>query len=373
MVGQTASSFGLVACGGIAQVNPARPALGESTISVVLPVYNEAAVLRQLFEVVTNTLQSLGCGAELVFVNDGSTDGSDLIIDELAAAHSSVRGVHLSRNFGHQAAVHAGLSYATGDAVIVMDSDMQDNPASLADLIERWQAGYDVVYAIRTQRKEGIWKRSMFFAFYRLLNLVSNTSIPNDAGNFGLIDRRVVATIQALVETDRYFPGLRSWVGYRQIGIPIERLRRHDEHARVSLLGLLRLAKTALFSFSSAPLLLFYVIGGISMTVFAGFSAFTLYHKFVTGLAIPGWTSTIVIASLFGALNALGIAVLGEYVVRIYDQVRARPQFVVARDTRVADCDQEECVHESVLALSAAVRPAASGAGSPQPEMATES
>jgi dolichol-phosphate mannosyltransferase len=319
-------------------------------------VYNEAQVLHQLYDAVTRSLGVLGCRLEVVFVNDGSTDGSEEIMDELAGRDARVQAVHFSRNFGHQAAVQAGLTHARGDAVIVMDSDLQDDPRCLVEFVRQWQAGYDVVYAIRQKRKEGAVKRALFFAFYRLLNLVSETPIPNDAGNFGLVDRQVATCIRELSEQDRYYSGLRSWVGFRQIGVPVERLPRHDDRPRVSLYGLCRLAKTAIFSFSSIPLLVFYAIGGLSFLVCGLFTAFSLYHKFATGLAIPGWTSTITIASFFGALNALGIAVLGEYVVRIYDQVRKRPKFLVARhEYRRVEPDAkllEERVQESLAELS---------------------
>ena len=212
-----------------------------------------------------------------------------------------------------------------------MDTDLQDDPHCIGAFFEKWRSGYDVVYAVRTQRKEGLFKRSLFFAFYRVLNLVANTPIPRDAGNFGLVDRCVVDHLTRLGEYDRFFPGLRHWVGFRQIGVPVERGSRHDARPRVSLWGLFRLAKTAVFSFSAAPLWLFYAVAAGSLVVCGGFTLFTLYHKLITGLAIPGWTSTIVVASFFGALNALGIGLLGEYVVRIYDQVRGRPSFIVAR------------------------------------------
>ena len=241
-----------------------------------------------------------------------------------------------------------------------MDSDMQDDPNCLTQFVEKWNRGYDVVYAVRKDRKEHAAKRALFYAFYRLLNAVSQTPIPNDAGNYGLIDRQVVMAIRSLGEYDRYYPGLRSWVGFRQTGVAVERHARHDARPRVSFLGLCGLAKTALFSFSSVPLLVFYVIGGISLLVCAVFTAFTLYHKFATGLAIPGWTSTIVIASLFGALNALGIAVLGEYVVRIYDQVRGRPQYVVARSTEDLSTS-EESLRDQVAAISAECAEVADG------------
>lgn len=308
-----------------------RPPLDEATVSVVMPVYNESAVLVELVDRVEAAVSPLGCEYEIIFVNDGSTDESPKILDQLAASRSGVRVVHLSRNFGHQPAVQAGLMHATGDAVILMDSDLQDDPTALPKMLERWQSGDDVVYAVRYGRKEGPLKRLAFFTFYRLLNRISNIPIPKDAGNFGLLDRQVAQSIGSLQESDRYFPGLRSWVGFRQCGLPVERMARHDDQPRVSLRQLCSLAKAAIFGFSRAPLSLFYLISAVSMAVCMGTTGWTLYHKLITGEAIAGWTSITMLASFFGALNALGIGVLGEYVVRIYDQVRSRPPFVVAR------------------------------------------
>ena len=327
----------------------------NAVISVVLPVFNEVAVIAQLCREIFATLKKCGCQCELIFVNDGSSDGSAETLDALAASDSRIRVLHLSRNFGHQAAVHAGLQHAHGDAVVVMDTDLQDDPNRLVDFVAKWREGYDVVYAERKNRKEGLVKRGLFYAFYRLLNAISNTRLPNDAGNFGLVDRTVAQEISQLSEADRYYPGLRCWVGYDQIGVPVERGARHDDTPRVSWWGLVRLAKTALFSFSSAPLAFFYAVSACSLVVCVTFMGFTLYHKLVTGLAIPGWTSTIVVASFFGALNALGIGVLGEYVVRIYDQVRGRPAFIVARrrnlDGNEGRLSGEETLVSSIRAL----------------------
>jgi glycosyltransferase involved in cell wall biosynthesis len=311
-----------------------RRSLEYSLVSVVLPLYNEAAVLDRLHRLVSEALDTCGCRHEIVFVNDGSTDGSDEILDQLAAEDPAVRVLHLSRNFGHQAAVQAGLTHARGDAVIVMDSDLQDDPRSLPSLLSAWQVGYDVVYAVRYGRKENVVKRALSYAFYRVLNLVSKTPLPEDAGNFGLIDRRVVDCILRMPEADRYFSGLRGWVGFRQTGMPVERLARHDAKPRVSFLGLLRLAKTAMISFSTVPLGLFYAIAAVSLLVCLLFCSYTLFFKLFTDQAVLGWTSTVIVGSFFGALNALGIGVLGEYVVRIYDQVRGRPKFIVARETK---------------------------------------
>lgn len=303
----------------------------EEFVSVVLPVFNEVAVLDRLLAEVVAALRETLLEYEIVFVNDGSTDGSAEALDRLAAQNSRVRVIHFSRNFGHQPAVQAGLLAARGSAVVVIDSDLQDDPRAIISFIEKWRDGYDVVFAVRTNRKENPVKRSLFYAFYRLLERISEPHIPVDAGNFGLIDRRVCDELVALPEFSRFYPGLLHWVGFRQTGVPVERGARHDDQPRVSFWGLVRLAKTAIFSFSTVPLTLFYMVAALSCLVCLGLTGFTLYHRLWTGYATPGWASGLITASFFGMLNALGIAVLGEYVVRIFDQVRARPQFIVER------------------------------------------
>jgi dolichol-phosphate mannosyltransferase len=308
-----------------------RPPLPDSLVSIVLPVYNEAVVIGTLVAELTRVIEHCSTNAEIIFVNDGSTDRSGEILDTLAEKRHDVRVIHFSRNFGHQAAVQAGLAHATGDAVVLMDSDLQDAPEAIERFLARWQEGYDVVYAIRVNRKEGRLKRLLFAGFHRLLAGVATARIPADAGNFGLIDARVVKEIVALAERDRYLPGLRSWVGFRQTGVPVERNARYDKNPRVSLRGLWRLAKTAIFSFSTLPLSIFYTIGYAALGLFSALAVACLYVKMFTDLAIPGWTSYILSASFFGALNALGISMLGEYVIRIYDQVRGRPLYVIDR------------------------------------------
>jgi dolichol-phosphate mannosyltransferase len=306
-------------------------------VSVVLPVYNEGKVLETLERAVSGALGEAGCRGEIIFVNDGSRDESGAILDRLAAADPRVRVLHLARNFGQQAAVQAGLEHARGDAVVLMDADMQDDPASIARFVAKWREGFDVVYAIRVARKENAAKRFLFHAFYRVLNRIATTPMPPDAGNFGLVDRRVADAIVRLRDRDRYYAGLRSWVGYRQTGIEVERGPRYDGRPRVSMLGLWRLAQSAVFSFSAFPLAIFYAIALLSMTAFLGLAGFTLYHKLFSGLAIPGWTSVMMASSFFGAINSLGIAVLGEYVLRIYDQVRSRPLYLVDRRVNFPD------------------------------------
>jgi len=308
-----------------------RPSGEEMLLSVVLPVCNEAKVLPVLAARIAGVLSSCSVEYELIFVDDGSSDESPKILDQLALASKKVHVIHLSRNFGHQAAVQAGLVHARGDAIVLMDSDMQDAPEALPWFLAEWWAGNDVVYAIRSKRKENPPKRFLFAAFHRLMSMVASVPIPTDAGIFGLIDRRVAQQIIALGESDRYFPGLRSWVGFRQKGIVVERNARYDGHPRVSLVGLFRLAKTAMFSFSSFPLAIFHAIGISATLVFVGLGGYSIFCKMFTDWAIPGWTSYMLMGSFFGAINALGISILGEYTIRIYDQVRARPQYIIDR------------------------------------------
>lgn len=308
-----------------------RPARTETLLSVVLPAFNESGVLHELHEQLTEVLIRTGCSYEILFVNDGSSDDSDLILDTLAVQDPCVRVLHFSRNFGHQAALQAGIAHARGDAVIIMDADLQDDPAAILQFVDQWLQGYEVVYAVREKRKERGVKKLLFYSFYRLLNAVAQTRMPMDAGNFGLIDRAVAQQLMRIGDCHRYFPGLRSWVGFRQTGVRVERGRRYDDRPRVSVMGLCRLAKTAIFSFSTVPLSAFYVIALLSWLTCLGLMLFATYHKLVTGLALPGWTSLMMVASFFGALNALGIGILGEYAIRIYDQVRGRPNYIVAR------------------------------------------
>ncbi|MEW6714635.1 MAG: glycosyltransferase [Nitrospirota bacterium] len=303
----------------------------DTRISVVLPAFNESAILSDLYRIVIDILEKLNVTYEMIFINDGSTDNSGEILDEIAKKDPNVIVIHLSRNFGHQPALQAGLEYATGNAVIVMDADMQDNPETIPQFLKEWQKGYDIVYAVRVNRKENILKRFFFNAFYRLLKFISDTKIPLNAGNFGLIDRKVCKQIISFHEHDRYYPGLRSWVGFKQKGIEIDRGARYDDATRVGLIGLFKLAKAAIISFSSFPLTIFLFFGIIALIMFLGLSILTLYHKFFLGIASPGWASFLITVSFFGAINALGIGILGEYVIRIYSEVRQRPLFLVER------------------------------------------
>ena len=305
----------------------------ETLVAVVVPFFNEAENIRAFVEEVRAELGrlELAGGVELVLCNDGSDDGSGDVLDELATEHpKEVRVVHLARNFGHAAALTAGLAHTRADVVITMDGDMQDDPGAFAEFLEQWRAGYDVVYAIRTAREEHAVLRWVFWGFYRALRWMANVELPLDAGNFGLMDRKVVDSLQALPERNLYFPGLRAWVGFRQTGVEVPRRARYDRKSRVGLRGLWSLAGNAVFSFSYVPILLFRMAGMAAMLLFFLLIVYVLAARWVLGIAV-GVADEMLIICFFCGINLMGIAILGEYIARIYDEVKGRPRYVVSR------------------------------------------
>ncbi len=313
--------------------NTTRTCGTDFLLSIVAPVYNEAEGIEGFVREVREHAAALECGGrvELVLVNDGSTDGTAAILDQLAAsAPGEIRVVHLARNFGHGAAVAAGLDHARGNAVILMDADFQDDPAAFAPLLEKWKAGFDVVYVERASRQENPLTRGVFWLFYRVFKWVAATQSPLDAGTFGLMDRRVVDQLGKLPERNRYLPGLRAWVGFRQTGVPIPRRARYDRHTRVGLRGLWTLGMNAIFSFSYVPLFVFRIAGVLSMLLSLVLIAVAIYlHLSRNG--VGPWPAILAATSFLGGINLFGIGLLGEYIARIYDEVKCRPVYVVDR------------------------------------------
>jgi dolichol-phosphate mannosyltransferase len=321
-----------------------------ATLSVVAPVFNEARIIAAFVDEAQQQLcdiPALG-GWEIVLVDDGSTDGSAEILDAAAQRYPGrVKVLHLARNFGHTAAVSAGLDHASGDAVVLMDSDLQDDPKAIPRMVEKWREGYRVVYAIRSSREEPVWKRLLFTSFYRLLRMLSDTPFPVDAGNYSLMDRRVVEILQCLPERNRYLPGVRAWAGFRQVGLAVPRRPRHDDRPRVGIRGLWRLSMNAIFSFSYVPLLIFRLIGAFSLGLSLLLMSYAIGYKLFSTSTIPAWTSQIVAVSFFGGLNIFGIGILGEYIARIYDELKGRPVYVIDRRVAAAPdaCDSATRSH----------------------------
>ena len=300
------------------------------TLSVILPVYNERETLQELNQRLKPILESCVSGSfEVIFVDDGSRDGSDQIIDDFHARDPRFKAIHFSRNFGHQAALQAGLDVATGDAVALMDADLQDPPELLEHFIDHWRKGYDVVYAVRKKRKESLWKRAAYSVFYRTMKFISEIDVPLDAGDFCLMDHRVVETLISLRERNRFLRGLRSWVGFRQIGFEYERDARHAGDPKYTLRKLIGLALSGYIGFSAAPLRLATWLGLAS--AMAGFlvALWAVYTKLAGIVSPSGWASTLAIIMFIGGVQLLMLGVIGEYLSRVYDEVRRRPLYVV--------------------------------------------
>lgn len=293
-------------------------------LSVVVPLYNEQETLPELYRRLIIALEMLGT-FEIVFVDDGSRDATLGILARLRSDDPRLSIVQLSRNFGHQAAVSAGLAHAAGRAVIVMDGDLQDPPEVLGEFIEKWREGYDVVYAIRQGRKEGLCKRLGYYLFYRLLHSVSELEIPLDSGDFCLMDRKAVEVLNHLPEKSRFVRGLRTFIGFRQVGVAYEREARAAGRSKYTFRKLLGLAADGLMGFSNAPLHLVAWLGALSL---AGALGTAIWAGLQAGFN-PGSSGVLCVVFLMAAVQLFGLAIVGEYVRRIFQEVKARPAYVV--------------------------------------------
>ncbi len=300
--------------------------------SVVVPVYNEEAVLAEFYARLRAVLDGLGDPAEIVFVNDGSRDRSLDLLKGFHAEDKRCRIVSLSRNFGHQAAISAGLAYAAGDLIAVLDADLQDPPELLPTLFREVGRGWDVAYGVRVKRHDPATKRLAYFLYYRLLRAMANIPIQLDAGDFCAMSRRVVDHLNRLPEVDRFVRGLRAWLGFRQIGVSYERDRRHAGVPKYTIIKLLKLSLDGLLAFSYVPLRLISLLGlCISGLSFVGTLVVLYRHVFTP--YVPGYTSLAILALSLGGLQLLTLGVIGEYLARISTQVKSRPIFVVEEFT----------------------------------------
>jgi dolichol-phosphate mannosyltransferase len=298
-------------------------------LSVVIPIYNEQENLPELGRRLKVALEGLGEAWEVVFVNDGSRDGSSELLKKLRAEDPRMKRIEFSRNFGHQVAVSAGLDHARGRAVVVMDGDLQDPPEVIPRLVARWREGYEVVYAVRRKRKEGAAKRAAYALFYRLLQRIADIEIPLDSGDFSLVDRKVVDMLVAMPERNRYVRGLRAWIGFRQTGLEYERDARFAGEAKYTLRGLLRLARDGVFAFSEAPLHVAMNVG-LAITVLSSVLAiWTLVKRILLYEVVPGFATLALLVLFFGGVQLITIGILGEYVARIYTEVKGRPRYVI--------------------------------------------
>ncbi len=315
-------------------------------LSMVLPAYNEQDVLpetrRRFTAECPKFAAAFGLDYEIIFVNDGSRDGTADLLDQFAAEDPHIRAVHLTRNFGHQAAISAGLTVARGDAVAIMDCDLQDPPEVLPQFIKQWRAGNQVVYAIRQKRKEWFGKRLAYWSFYRLLAAVSDLKIPLDSGDFCLMDRSAVDLLNGLPERGRFVRGLRTWVGLKQVGVAYERDARQAGVPQYTFKSLVKLAMDGLVSFSSVPLKFVTRLGVVSafgavlmgLWVVAVVIHDAYFKKFAAAGNTPkGWASTCCLILLMSSVQLLSLGVIGEYLARIFQEVKGRPTFLIARQS----------------------------------------
>jgi dolichol-phosphate mannosyltransferase len=281
---------------------------------------------------VTAVLDALPGGVhEMVFVDDGSSDRTFEILTAAARRDPRIVAISLSRNFGHQAALSAGLDHVTGDLVVVMDGDLQDPPEEIPRFVEEQRKGFDVVYARRVRRKEGWLLRLSYFVFYRLIAAVSNVHLPLDSGDFAILSRRVVDHLRAIPEHNRYLRGLRTWVGFRQTGVAIERSERAAGQSKYGAIRLFRLAFDGIFAFSMAPLRAAALLGLATIVASLLFAGYAVYVKVILGRSPTGFTSLIVAMALLSGVQLLVLGVMGEYLGRIYDETKGRPHYVIGR------------------------------------------
>jgi len=301
-------------------------------LSVAIPIHNEESVLPELLTRLMGVLDKVQGGPhELLFVDDGSTDGTLALLEEAAQRDSRIMVLSLSRNFGHQAALTAALDHVTGDATMLMDGDLQDEPESIPRLLEKFFEGYDVVYAQRTRRKEAWPLRLSYYVFYRLMARLSDMKLPLDAGDFALMSRRVVEHLQRLQEHHRYLRGLRSWVGFRQIGIPVERSQRHSGRSKYSVFRLLKLASDGIFAFSIVPIRAAAILGAISIGLSGLFAVYTIFAKLFLNQTPKGFTALLLLITFLSGILLFFLGVIGEYVGRIYEESKGRPIYIIGR------------------------------------------
>jgi len=299
------------------------------TIGLIIPCYNEEEVLGDLVA----RLQEFAAGSahriNVLFVNDGSSDRTRELLQQHCTEQSNMACIHFSRNFGHQAAVSAGLAHVQGDAAVVLDADLQDPPEVIPEMIAKWIEGYDVVYGIRQKRKENWFLKLCYFLFYRVMNSVATFNMAVDAGDFALMDRRIIDQMNAMPEKCRFVRGLRSWVGFRQVGVPYEREARQAGDSKYSYVRLFKLAMDGIIAYSVIPLRIAVWLGILSSLVGMLYFVYVLFTKLVLNANPPGWSSLASIILLMGGMQLVVMGIIGEYIGRVFDEVKGRPTYII--------------------------------------------
>jgi len=305
-------------------------------LSLVIPCFNETRVLPLLRQRLVECLARIAMSWEVILVDDGSRDDTFAQLSAMHAADPRFKVLAFSRNFGHQTAVFAGLSRATGDFVAVLDADLQDPPEFVATCVAKLKEGYDVVYAVRRQRKENLFKRAAYAGFYRLLKVIAEVEIPLDSGDFCVMRQRVVAVLRTMPERDVFVRGLRAWSGFRQVGVDYDRAARAAGETKYPLRKLVKLALDGVFAFSSLPLRLAIYMGFLSLAISMAGAALVIVWKILNfqflghyPSEVPGWTSLVCLILFLGGIQFLILGILGEFIRRIYAEVQQRPRWIV--------------------------------------------
>lgn len=305
----------------------------QPTFSVVVPVFNEAESLPAFIARTNAVMKKLGDTWELIIVDDGSKDHTADIVQQHAAKDKHIRPLLFARNFGHQIAVTAGMDYARGQAVILIDADLQDPPEMIPELVANWRDGFEVVYAVRRQRKgESIFKRFTAAAFYRLINRVTEIDIPLDTGDFRLMDRRVVDVLNSMREHHRFLRGMSAWVGFRQVGVPYDRAPRFAGETHYTIRRMLNLALTAVTGFSFFPLQLATYVGFISAGIAVVAIPVVIALRLLGNQAFFGQATTLLAVLFFGGAQLISLGILGDYIGRVYDEARGRPLYILRQN-----------------------------------------
>ena len=307
-------------------------------ISLVIPMYYEEQVAEECYRRTRNVLKSIEeYDYEIIFINDGSKDKTLEILETIAKEDNKVKVISFSRNFGHQSAVTAGLKYATGDATIIMDADLQDPPELIPDMLKYWENGYDVIYGKRKKREgESAFKLLTAKVFYETLNKLSDVEIPKDTGDFRLVDKKVVDVVNNLPEHNKFLRGLFSWVGFRQYAYEYERKERFAGKTKYPLKKMMKLAKDGIFSFSTKPLKIVGGLGIISVIISIAILIYAiLSYAYSWNNLTPGWTSIMCTITFLGGVILLSLWMIGEYIGRIYEETKQRPQYIIEKTINI--------------------------------------
>jgi len=299
--------------------------------SVIVPMYNEEEVVRETYKRLTGVMEGIGENYEIIFINDGSRDNTRAILSEICKKDKKIKMIDFARNFGHQIAITAGMDYARGECMVIIDGDLQDPPELIPDMIKIWRDGYDVVYGKRKSRRgETFFKKFTAKAYYRILRSLTNVDIPVDTGDFRLIDRKVCEALKQLPERSRYVRGLVSWVGFKQTAIEFERKERFAGETKYPLKKMLKLAMDGIMSFSYKPLKLASYIGSILSAISFLYLIIVVIQKlFFPETAQTGWASLIAVSLFFNGIILLMLGIIGEYIGRIYEEAKGRPLYII--------------------------------------------